>query len=154
MSRRKLIGKDMRDKLTQKELKFSIAYASGLNAKESAITAGYKATNASQQGHKLLNGSKSSLINEEINKRLEDLQITLGITKQSVLSDLIRLYNQALTAESHGVCKDILKLLGSEIGLFNEQKQVKHEHSVSFEQLLSASTTKDITPANPAIAMD
>ena len=144
----------MRDKLTQKELKFSIAYASGLNAKDSAITAGYKATNASQQGHKLLNGSKSSLINREIEKRLEDLQITLGITKQSVLSDLIRLYNQALTAESHGVCKDILKLLGMEIGLFNEAKQVKHEHSVSFEQLLSASTTKDITPANPAIAMD
>jgi phage terminase small subunit len=144
----------MRDKLTQKELKFSIAYASGMNAKESAITAGYKATNASQQGHKLLNGSKSSLVNEEINKRLEDLQLTLGITKQSVLSDLIRLYNQALTAESHGVCKDILKLLGSEIGLFNEAKQVKVEHSHSFEQLLSASTTKDITPANPAIAMD
>ncbi len=144
----------MRDKLTQKELKFSIAYASGLNAKDSAITAGYKATNASQQGHKLLNGSKSSLVNKEIEKRLEDLQITLGITKQSVLSDLIRLYNQALEAESHGVCKDILKLLGSEIGLFNEQKQVKHEHSVSFEQLLSASTTKDITPAKPAIAMD
>jgi phage terminase small subunit len=144
----------MRDKLTQKELKFSIAYASGLNAKDSAITAGYKASNASQQGHKLLNGSKSSLINGEINKRLEDLQITLGITKQSVLSDLIRLYNQALAAESHGVCKDILKLLGSEIGLFNEQKQVKHEHSVSFEQLLSASTTKDITPEKPAITIN
>ena len=144
----------MRDKLTQKELKFSIAYASGLNAKDSAITAGYKATNASQQGHKLLNGSKSSLINGEINKRLEDLQITLGITKQSVLSDLIRLYNQALEAESHGVCNDILKLLGSEIGLFNEQKQVKHEHSVSFEQLLSASTTKDITPINQAITIN
>ena len=144
----------MRDKLTQKELKFSIAYASGLNAKDSAITAGYKASNASQQGHKLLHGSKSSLVNREIEKRLEDFQITLGITKQSVLSDLIRLYNQALTAESHGVCKDILKLLGMEIGLFNEAKQVKHEHSVSFEQLLSASTTKDITPATPAIAMD
>ena len=144
----------MRDKLTQKELKFSIAYASGLNAKDSAITAGYKATNASQQGHKLLNGSKSSLINKEIEKRVEDFQIAQGITKSGILSDLIRLYNQALTAESHGVCKDILKLLGSEIGLFNEQKQVKHEHSVSFEQLLSASITKDITPANPAIAMD
>ena len=107
----------MRDKLTQKELKFSIAYASGLNAKDSAITAGYKASNASQQGHKLLNGSKSSLINGEVEKRIEDLQLTLGITKQSVLSDLIRLYNHALEAESHGVCKDILKLLGSEIGL-------------------------------------
>ena len=144
----------MRDKLTQKELKFSIAYASGLNAKDSAITAGYKASNASQQGHKLLNGSKSSLINGEVEKRIEDLQLTLGITKQSVLSDLIRLYNHALEAESHGVCKDILKLLGSEIGLFNEQKQVKHEHSVSFEQLLSASTTKDITPINQAITIN
>ena len=144
----------MRDKLTQKELKFSIAYASGLNAKESAITAGYKATNASQQGHKLLNGSKSSLINREIEKRLEDLQITLGITKQSVLSDLIRLYNQALTAESHGVCKDILKLLGSEIGLFNEQKQVKHQHNVTFEQLLKDTSITDITPEKPAITIN
>ena len=141
----------MRDQLTQKELKFSIAYASGLNAKESAITAGYKATNASQQGHKLLNGSKSSLINKEIEKRIEDFQITLGITKQSVLSDLIRLYNQALEAESHGVCKDILKLLGSEIGLFNEAKQVKVNHSHTFEQLLNM---KDITPEKPAITVN
>ena len=144
----------MRDKLTQKELKFSIAYASGMSLKDSAITAGYKATNASQQGHNLIKGSKKDLILEEVEKRIEDLQITLGITKQSVLSDLIRLYNQALTAESHGVCKDILKLLGSEIGLFNEQKQVKHEHSVSFEQLLSASTTKDITPEKSAITIN
>ena len=141
----------MLDQLTQKELKFSIAYASGLNAKESAITAGYKATNASQQGHKLLNGSKSSLINKEIEKRIEDFQITLGITKQSVLSDLIRLYNQALEAESHGVCKDILKLLGSEIGLFNEAKQVKVNHSHTFEQLLNM---KDITPESPAITVN
>ena len=144
----------MRDKLTQKELKFSIAYASGMTAKDACIVAGYKASNASQQGHKLLNGSKSGLVNKEITKRLEDLQITLGITKQSVLSDLIRLYNQALTAESHGVCKDILKLLGQEIGLFNEAKQVKHEHSVSFEPLLSASTTKDITAEKPALTIN
>jgi len=144
----------MKDQLTQRELKFSIAYASGLNAKESAITAGYKASNASQQGHKLLNGSKQSLIQKEIDKRIEDLQISLGITKQSVLSDLVRLYNQALEAESHGVCKDILKLLGSEIGLFNEAKQVKVAHSHSFEQLLSQSTTKDITPVMTAVAMD
>ena len=144
----------MRDKLTQKELKFSIAYASGLNAKESAITAGYKASNASQQGHKLLNGSKSGLLNKEIDKRIEDLQITLGITKQSVLSDLIRLYNQALTAESHGVCKDILKLLGSEIGLFSEAKQVKHQHNVTFEQLLKNTSIPNITPEKPAITIN
>ena len=141
----------MKDKLTQKELKFSIAYASNGNATESAKLAGYAVPSASQAGHKLL--KKSSVI-REIEKRIEDFHITLGITKQSVLSDLIRLYNQSLEAESHGVCKDILKLLGSEIGLFNEQKQVKHEHSVSFEQLLSSTNTKDITPANPAIAMD
>ena len=141
----------MRDQLTQKELKFSIAYASGLNAKESAITAGYKASNASQQGHKLLNGSKSSLIQGEISKRLADYQLALGITKQSVLGDLVRLYNQALEAESHGVCKDILKLLGSEIGLFNEAKQVKVNHSHTFEQLLNM---KDITPESPAITVN
>jgi phage terminase small subunit len=141
----------MLDQLTQKELKFSIAYASGLNAKESAITAGYKASNASQQGHKLLNGSKSGLIQGEISKRLADYQLALGITKQSVLGDLVRLYNQALEAESHGVCKDILKLLGSEIGLFNEAKQVKVNHSHTFEQLLSM---KDITPESPAITVN
>ena len=141
----------MRDKLTQKELKFSIAYASNGNATESAKLAGYAVPSASQAGHKLL--KKSSVISE-IEKRVEDFQIAQGITKSGILSDLIRLYNQALTAESHGVCKDILKLLGQEIGLFNEAKQVKHEHSVSFEQLLSASTTKDITPEKPAITIN
>ena len=144
----------MRDKLTQKELKFSIAYASGMSLKDATITAGYKAKNASQQGHNLINGSKKDLILREVEKRIEDLQITLGITKQSVLSDLIRLYNQALTAESHGVCKDILKLLGMEIGLFNEQKQVKHQHNVTFEQLLKNSSITDITPEKPAITIN
>ena len=141
----------MRDKLTQKELKFSIAYASNGNATESAKLAGYAVPSASQAAHKLMR--KGSVI-REIEKRVEDFQLAQGITKSGILSDLIRLYNHALEAESHGVCKDILKLLGSEIGLFNEQKQVKHEHSVSFEQLLSASTTKDITPINQAITIN
>ena len=128
----------MKDKLTEKELRFSIAYASGLSLKESATIAGYKESNPSQQGHKLMNGSKKSLILREIEKRREDLRLALGITKQSVLSDLIRLYNQALEAESHGVCKDILKLLGSEIGLFREGKTVEdqHKHQLSFENIL------------------
>ena len=75
----------MKDKLTQKELKFSIAYASNGNATESAKLAGYAVPSASQAGHKLL--KKSSVI-REIEKRIEDFQITLGITKQTVLSDL------------------------------------------------------------------
>jgi len=138
----------MRDTLTQKELKFSIAYASNGNATESAKLAGYAVPSASQQGHKLL--KKESVI-KEIQKRVEDFQIAQGITKQGVLSDLVRLYNQALEAESHGVCKDILRLLGSEIGLFNEAKQVKVNHSHTFEQLLNM---KDITPEKPAITVN
>ena len=141
----------MRDKLTQKELKFSIAYASNGNATESAKLAGYAVPSASQAGHKLMR--KSSVI-REIEKRVEDFQIAQGITKSGILSDLIRLYNQALTAESHGVCKDILKLLGMEIGLFNEQKQVKHQHNVTFEQLLKNSSITDITPEKPAITIN
>ena len=141
----------MRDKLTQKELKFSIAYASNGNATESAKLAGYAVPSASQAGHKLL--KKSSVI-KEIEKRVEDFQIAQGITKSGILSDLIRLYNQALTAESHGVCKDILKLLGMEIGLFNEAKQVKHQHNVTFEQLLKDTSITDITPEKPAITIN
>ena len=141
----------MRDKLTQKELKFSIAYASNGNATESAKLAGYAVPSASQAGHKLL--KKCSVI-KEIEKRVEDFQIAQGITKSGILSDLIRLYNQALTAESHGVCKDILKLLGMEIGLFNEAKQVKHQHNVTFEQLLKDTSITDITPEKPAITIN
>ena len=141
----------MRDKLTQKELRFSIAYASNGNATESAKLAGYAVPSASQAGHKLL--KKSSVI-KEIEKRVEDFQIAQGITKSGILSDLIRLYNQALTAESHGVCKDILKLLGMEIGLFNEAKQVKHQHNVTFEQLLKDTSITDITPEKPAITIN
>ncbi len=141
----------MRDKLTQKELKFSMAYASNGNATESAKLAGYAVPSASQAGHKLL--KKCSVI-KEIEKRVEDFQIAQGITKSGILSDLIRLYNQALTAESHGVCKDILKLLGMEIGLFNEAKQVKHQHNVTFEQLLKDTSITDITPEKPAITIN
>ena len=141
----------MRDKLTQKELRFSIAYASNGNATESAKLAGYAVPSASQAGHKLL--KKCSVI-KEIEKRVEDFQIAQGITKSGILSDLIRLYNQALTAESHGVCKDILKLLGMEIGLFNEAKQVKHQHNVTFEQLLKDTSITDITPEKPAITIN
>ena len=141
----------MRDKLTQKELRFSIAYASNGKATESAKLAGYAVPSASQAGHKLL--KKCSVI-KEIEKRVEDFQIAQGITKSGILSDLIRLYNQALTAESHGVCKDILKLLGMEIGLFNEAKQVKHQHNVTFEQLLKDTSITDITPEKPAITIN
>ena len=128
----------MKDKLTEKELRFSIAYASGMSIKDSVIKAGYKEKNANQIGYKLLNGDKKSLIEREIAKRREDLQLSLGVTKQSVLADLIRLYNQALEAESHGVCKDILKMLGSEMGLFKEGKMVQHQHQhqLSFENIL------------------
>ena len=128
----------MKDKLTEKELRFSIAYASGMSIKDSVIKAGYKEKNANQIGYKLMNGDKKSLIEREIAKRREDLQLSLGVTKQSVLADLIRLYNQALEAESHGVCKDILKLLGSEMGLFKEGKMVQHQHQhqLSFENIL------------------
>ena len=128
----------MKDKLTEKELRFSIAYASGMSIKDSVIKAGYKEKNANQIGYKLMNGDKKSLIEREIAKRREDLQLSLGVTKQSVLADLIRLYNQALEAESHGVCKDILKMLGSEMGLFKEGKMVQHQHQhqLSFENIL------------------
>ena len=128
----------MKDKLTEKELRFSIAYASGMSIKDSVIKAGYKEKNANQIGYKLMNGDKKSLIEGEIAKRREDLQLSLGVTKQSVLADLIRLYNQALEAESHGVCKDILKMLGSEMGLFKEGKMVQHQHQhqLSFENIL------------------
>ena len=101
LSSKILTGKDMRDKLTQKELKFSIAYASNGNATESAKLAGYAVPSASQAGHKLMR--KGSVI-REIEKRVEDFQLAQGITKSGILSDLIRLYNHALEAESHGVC--------------------------------------------------
>ena len=144
----------MKDQLTQKELKFSIAYASGMTAKDACIVAGYKASNACQQGHKLLNGSKSGLVNKEVERRLEDFQLSIGLTKQSVLGDLIRLYNQALEAESFGVCTKIIELLGKEIGLFSEAKQVKHQHKVTFEQLLKDTSISDITPEKRAITVN
>ena len=128
----------MKDKLTHKELRFSMAYASGLSLKESATLAGYKASNASQQGHKLMNGSKKSLILREIAKQTEMICTMQGISKHSIIHELKSLYNQALEAESHGVCKDILKLLGQEIGLFKEGKMVQHQHQhqLSFENML------------------
>jgi|APSaa5957512535_1039671.scaffolds.fasta_scaffold87621_2 phage terminase small subunit len=144
----------MKDKLTPKEMKFSIAYATGLTAKESAIKAGYVPKSATNQGWRLLNGNRKELILGEIEKRQEDLKLSAGLTKDWVISNMIRLYYQSLTAESHGVARDCLKLLGNEVGALSESKQVKVEHSHSFERLLSNSNIKDITPETPAITIN
>ena len=126
----------------------------GTSAKNSAVKAGYKEKSAGGQAYKILNGDKKVLIKAEIEKRQEDIALTAGLTKEWVISNMINLYYQSLTAESHGVARDCLKLLGNEVGALSESKQVKVEHSHSFERLLTNSNIKDITPKTPAITIN
>ena len=136
---------------SKKELMFSIAYASNGNASESARLAGYAPANAGKQGYALLQKTR---IKEEVLRRERELLQSHGLTKSGVLSDLIDLYNQAVTTEALGVARDCLKLLGMEVGLFQTEKKVEHQHNVTFEQLLKESTLKDITPEKPAITVN
>ena len=125
----------MKDKLTQKELMFSIVYASTGNASEAARLAGYAEANAGKQGFALLQKNR---IKREVKKRSDDFLQASGITKSSVLSDLINLYNQAIKTEALGVARDCLKLLGQHVNLWNDNKTVQHQHQhqLSFEKML------------------
>ena len=141
----------MEDKLTRKELMFSIAYASNGNASESARLAGYAEANAAKQGFALLQRTR---VKREIDKRSAQFLLASGLTKSGILSDLIDLYNQAVRTEALGVARDCLRLLGLEVGLFQTEKKVEHQHNVTFEQLLKNSSITDITPEKPAITIN
>jgi phage terminase small subunit len=85
-------------KLTPKQLIFKAEYLVSFNAAKAAIAAGYSAKAAKEQGARLLtNAHISSAIEEELNKRLERLEISADKVLQQIARlafyDIRKLYN-------------------------------------------------------------
>ena len=137
-------------KLNIKEQMFCNEYIrNGGHGTNAVIASGYSSNGASVQASRMLVKPK---IRETIRKQEEYAILACSISKEQIVQEQYELYQLARADERY---KDASTILGELTNLLGyKPKQVKVEHSHSFEQLLSASTTKDITPANPAIAMD
>ena len=58
------------------------------------------------------------------------------VTADWVIAEMARTYEQALKSENYTPAIKALHLLGQEVGLFRERREVTHQHNHSVETLL------------------
>ena len=134
-------------KISPQEHKFVLAYLETGKAGLSAKLAGYSEKSCDSQANRLLKREK---IQKQIEIQTKHMSDMAGWNKSRVISELENLYPNALEDKSYTASKAILTLLGRELGLFKEHKEVKHAHS--FEEHLTSA--KLISKDKPAITMN
>jgi phage terminase small subunit len=135
-------------KLNIKEQMFCNEYIrNGGHGTNAVIASGYSENGASVQASRMLVKPK---IRETIRKQEEYAILACSISKEQIVQEQYELYQLARADERYKDASTILGELTNLLGYKPKQEDRKVLHSHSFEQLLR----KDITPANPAIAMD
>ena len=135
-------------KLNIKEQMFCNEYIrNGGHGTNAVIASGYSENGASVQASRMLVKPK---IRETIRKQEEYAILACSISKEQIVQEQYELYQLARADERYKDASSILGELTNLLGYKPRQEDRKVLHSHSFEQLLR----KDITPANPAIAMD
>jgi hypothetical protein len=116
----------MTDTLTPKQHRFCVEYLKDRNGKEAAIRAGYSPKAAAQQAYELLKLPKvRSMVDAEARDSLDRVRVDRDWINE-------RLKIEAETAETDGARIRALELLGKDIGMFVDRKEVKHDHSHTF----------------------
>jgi phage terminase small subunit len=115
-----------RDTLTPKQHRFCIEYLKDRIGKEAAIRAGYSPNAAAQQAYELLQLPKIRAI---VDAEQQDSLDRVRVDRDWVLEQLKL---EATSAETDGARVRALELLGKELGMFVERKQVQHNHDHTF----------------------
>ena len=116
----------MDDTLTPKQHRFCVEYLIDRNGKAAAIRAGYSPNAAAQQAYELLKLDKIRAI---IDRENTDSLDRVRVDRDYVIE---RLKLEAEGAETDGARVRALELLGKEIGMFVEKKEVNHTHEHTF----------------------
>lgn len=126
-------------KLNLKERIFVQEYfANGFNGLRAAISAGYSERSARQQASELL--TRPNI--QEVLSQLEANRLKrLAINADWIIAETVDLYEKAKKSSSYGPAAKMLQMLGQEVGVFQEKKEVSH--SVKIENLLE-SAAKDV----------
>lgn len=116
----------MADTLTPKQHRFCVEYLKDRNGKAAAIRAGYSPNAAAQQAYELL---KLEKVRAVVDAEQQDSLDRCRLDRDWVLQQL---KNEATTAETDGARVRALELLGKELGMFVEKKEVQHNHDHTF----------------------
>ena len=76
------------------------------------------------------------------------MAIRAGWTPDKVIAKLQDVYDKSMQAESFTASLNALKLIGQSIGMFNQEKEVKHKHEVKIENLLKQVEKKTVKQIN------
>ena len=115
-----------KETLTPKQHRFCIEYLKDRNGKAAAIRAGYSPGAAAQQAYELLQLPKvRSVVDAEQQDSLDRVRLDRDWVIQ-------RLKDEAEGAETDGARVRALELLGKELGMFVERKEVQHNHDHTF----------------------
>jgi len=131
---------EKKKKLTPKQIKFCVAYASGKNLTESCTIAGIGSPQSS--GSRML---KSANIRRCINEHVENLLTAQGITEHWTLTQLKKVYESAMHSEHWQSAIASLKQISEIGGYSNRVNKSEVKLVASFENLLEK-TPLDITP--------
>ena len=129
-------------KLTPKQMRFCIEYASGKTLTESCTLAGIGSPQSS--GSRML---KSAKIRACIDEHVQNFLVAEGITESWVLKELKTVYQSAMASEHWQSAIGSLKAISEIGGYSNRVNKSEVKLVASFENLLER-TPIDITPQN------
>ena len=131
---------EKKKKLTPKQIKFCVAYASGKNLTEACTIAGIGSPQSS--GSRML---KSANIRRCINEHVENFLTAQGITENWTLNQLKTVYESAMRSEHWQSAIASLKQISEIGGYSNRVNKSEVKLVASFENLLEK-TPLNITP--------
>ena len=131
--------------LSPKEQDFVHRYLETGKVKESGLLAGFSESSSDSYCSGLL---KKPAIQEYILEVKKNKAIKQGWTPDKVIAKLDEVYTKSMQDKSYTASLNALKLLGQSIGMFQQEKEVKHKHELKVENLLKTLEKKTIKQIN------
>lgn len=131
--------------LSLKEQDFVHRYLETGKVKESGLLAGFSESSSESYCSGLL---KKPVIQEYILEVQKNKAIRHGWTPDKVITKLNEVFDKSMQDKSYTASLNALKLIGQSIGMFNQEKEVKHKHELKVENLLKSLEKKTIKQIN------
>ena len=131
--------------LSPKEQDFVHRYLETGKVKESGLLAGFSETSSESYCSGLL---KKPTIQAYILEVQKNKAIRAGWNADKVIAKLQDVYDKSMQDKSYTASLNALKLIGQSIGMFNQEKEVKHKHEVKIENLLKQVEKKTVKQIN------
>ena len=131
--------------LHQRSLIFVHKYLELGKIGEAGLLVGYTESSSKSYCSDLLRKPRIQAHIDEVKK---NKAIRAGWTKDKVISKLDELYQESMNDKSYTASLNALKLIGNELGMFKQEKEVLHSHELKIENLLKQVESNPIKQIN------